>query len=194
MDSSSKANEISLFASRRERWLWTLTSLLIVTIFSTLGLASTLVGVLLERREFDSVFIAGFFLMGVAVLTQGLQVRRRGFEIGVALGVAAVYLMVFARLGIPERSHLFEYGVVAMFIHQALTERAACGRNVPQPFLLAIAATATIGTLDELVQLVLPSRHFEWIDIAFNVFAAVMGSMASAVLGWARRRATAFTQ
>ena len=63
-----------------------------------------------------------------------LRTRPGGAEIGVALGVAAVYLMVFLRMGIPEeRTHLIEYRVVAVFICEALAERASQGRRVPYP-------------------------------------------------------------
>ena len=106
-----------------------------------------------------------------------------------ALGVAAVYLMVFARMGIPERSHLFEYSVLAVFIYEALLERANQGRRVPVPALLAFLATSLFGVFDECIQAILPSRVFELQDILFNVLAAVMAVLASVALGWARRLA-----
>ena len=176
-----------LFSSDRERRLWAWTLAVVVAIYSTLGLATTLVEVLRNRGLFDLTFLVGFLLIGAAILTQGLKARPRGAEIGVALGVAAVYLMVFARMGIPERSHLFEYGVVAVFIYEALTERASQGRRVPVPALLAILATSLVGALDECTQAILPNRVFEWVDIGFNVLAGVMAVAASVALGWARR-------
>ena len=190
---SRQPNEpAGVFSSDRERRLWTWVLVVMVGIYSTLGLASTLVGKLVEENLFTGAFILAFFLIGVAILTQGLKVRPGGIEIGVALGIAAVYLMVFARLGIPERSHLFEYGVVAVFIHEALTERASQGRHVPVPALLAILATSLLGTLDECIQAILPSRVFDWVDILFNILAAVMATAANVVLGWARRLASKF--
>ncbi len=147
-----------------------------------------LVGELLERGLFDDTFIVAFFLIGVTILTQGLKIRPGGIEIGVGLGVAAVYLMVFARMGIPERSHLFEYGVVAVLIYEALTERASQGSRVPVPALLAFAATALVGVLDEFIQALLPNRVFDPIDILFNILAGLMAISASVALAWARRR------
>ena len=86
-----------------------------LAIYSTLGLAQTLA----ERlgNDFFSVwlFLLGCILVLLAVVTQGLRVRPSGIEIAVALGVAAAYLLVFVRMAIPtERSHLVEYGVVAV--------------------------------------------------------------------------------
>lgn len=157
-------------------------------IYATLGLPSTLVSELFEEELFGATFFYGFLLIGVAILTQGLKVRPRGLEIGIALGIAAVFLMVFARLGIPERSHLFEYGVLAVFIYEALKERASQGRRVPRPALLAIGATALLGVLDECIQALLPNRVFDPIDILFNAFAGLMAVIAMVALGWARRR------
>ena len=89
-------------------------------------------------------------------------------------------------MGIPERSHLFEYSVVAVFIYEALTERAKQGRRVPVPPLLAIIGTSIIGTLDEGIQAILPNRVFEWVDVFFNFLASAMAVIAIVALDWAR--------
>ena len=118
----------------------------------------------------------------------GLRVRPGGAEIAVALGVVTAYLLVFVRMSIPtERSHLIEYGVVALFIHEALAERARHGRRVPAPALLAVLAATLIGVVDECIQLALPSRVFDPIDMLFNLLAAVMAVTASSALRWARK-------
>ena len=57
-----------LFSSPRERRLWICTLAVVVAIYATLGLASTLVGILLERGVFDQVFVVAFFLIGAPLL------------------------------------------------------------------------------------------------------------------------------
>lgn len=178
-----------LFSSVRERRLWAWTLAVVVAIFSTLGLAWTLAGALRDRGLLDAAFVLGMLLVGAAIVTLALKTRPGSAEIGIALGVAAAYFLVFVRMAIPEeRTHLIEYGVVAVFIYEALTERASQGRRVPVPALLAIVATALVGVLDECIQAFLPSRVFEPRDILFNVLAGVMAVAASVTLGWARRR------
>ena len=158
-------------------------------IYSTLGLAQTLAAVLGDSGVGAGLFILCCLLVLTAVVTQGLKTRPGGAEIGVAAGVAAAYVLVFVRMSIPtERSHLIEYGVVALFIHEALAERARHGRRVPAQTLLAVLTTALIGVVDECIQWFLPSRVFDPLDMAFNVLAAVMAVTASAGLRWARRR------
>ncbi len=178
---------MSLFTSDRERrlWLWSLTA--VVGIYSTLGLARKLAGALPDGVAAVG-FIVAMLLIGLTVLTQGLKTRPGGVEIGIALGIAVVYFMVALRMAIPERSHLIEYSVVAVFIYEALTERVSQGRRVPVPALLAVLATSLIGMIDECIQAFLPSRVFDPVDILFNVLAGGMAVAASVALGWARRR------
>ena len=179
-----------LFSSARERRLWLWTLAVVVAIYSTLGLAATLAGVLHERGLFNAaIFLLCALLVGATVVTQGVKARPGGVEIAVALGIAAVYLLVFLRMASPvERSHLMEYGVVGVFIYAALAERASHGRRVPLPPLLAILATSALGLLDECIQVFLPSRVFDPIDILFNLLAGTMAVAASVALAWARRR------
>lgn len=178
------------FTSDRERRLWLWTLLVVVAIYSTLALTSTLAEWVVDDSVFIQAFIIGFFLIYVAILFQGFRAKLRGVEIGALLGIAAVYLMVFARTGIAERTHLFEYSVLALFIHEALKERADNGGNVSRPALIALVATAPIGALDECIQALLPNRIFDIVDIGFNALAAFMGVLASVVIAWVKGRIT----
>jgi len=180
----------SLFSSDRERrlWLWTLAVLL--AIYSTLGLAGELAGVLRDRGLLANFLFLSMFFIGVTVLALGLKMRPGGAEIGVALGVTAVYILLFMRMGatIEERSHLMEYSVVGALIYQALSERHRNGRHVPLPALLALVATTFFGVLDEAIQWLLPNRVFDPIDILFNFLAGFLAILATLVLTNVRAR------
>lgn len=100
---------MGLFVSRRERRLWLWTAAVVVAIYSTLGLAGTLAEKLYDAGLLDAaLFLLGMLLVGATVLIHGLSLRPGGAQIGVALGVATVYFMVFFRMTLPERSHLIE--------------------------------------------------------------------------------------
>ena len=180
---------MSLFSSGRERrlWLWAISA--VAAIYLTLGLVLPLTKVLRESGLLEASFVFAMLLVGAAVVTFGLSTRPGGAEIGVALGIIAVYLLVFIRMAIPEeRTHLIEYGVVASLVYQALKERVSQGRRVPVPALLAAAITAVVGTVDECIQAFVPGRVFDPLDILFNILAGVMAISASVSLRWARRR------
>ena len=180
---------MSFFASDRERRLWLWTLAIVVAIYGTLGLAPTLAGALREHGLLDAAFGFCLLLATATVVAHALKVRPGRREIAVALGVAACYLLVFVRMAIPEeRTHLIEYGVVGVFIYEALAERARHGRRVPLLPLLAVLATAVLGALDEAIQAILPSRVFDTRDIGFNLLAGAMAVGARVALGWSRRR------
>jgi VanZ family protein len=176
----------SFFSSPRERRLWTWIAVLVVGIYATLGLVAPLA----EHLEGQGLAVVVFWTVmasiGLTVLFMGLRARPGGLEIGIGIGLIGVYLMMFLRITIAERSHLMEYSILAVFIYEAFRERAK-HRRIPVPALLAIGLTIVIGVIDELIQLFLPSRVFNPQDIIFNVSAAVVAGVGMAVLGWARR-------
>lgn len=180
------------FFTVRERRLWVWVTIVMVAIYSTLGLARIVADELRNRELFDTAFVVGFVLVWLAIGAVALRVRPRGAEIGVAVGVAAVYLMVLARMGIPEeRTHLFEYSILALLVYEALVERKRHGGNVRFPALIAFGGASSMGVVDELIQAVLPGRVFDVRDIGFNVLAVGMAIVSAVLLRRVRRRAEA---
>ncbi len=161
-----------------------------VAIYSTLGLAGTLAQVLRERNQLDDTFFLCFLLVVAAIAGSGLMRRPGRLEIWVAVGVIAVYATVLMRMqvGPEERTHLFEYGLVAVLIYQALAERVRNGRRVPIPAVLTVVVTALLGWLDEGIQWLLPNRVYDIRDVGFNALAGLMAIVASLALAWARGR------
>ena len=180
---------MSVFSSNRERRLWACALAVMVAIYATLGLARGLADALMGTGLGEGLFILACLMVLAAVVTQGLTRRPGGMEIGVALGVAAAYVLVFARMAVPtERSHLVEYGVVAFLVHEALRERIRNGRRVPSPALLAVLAGVVAGVVDEGIQWFVPSRVFDPVDMLFNALAAVMSVGTHVALIWVRGR------
>jgi len=179
---------MSFFATDRERrlWLWTLS--VVIAISSTLGLAGTLAEE--DRVPEWASLVGGYGFLVMLFAMAGLSLKKLPTwrEIWVALGVAAVYTMTFARLGIAERTHLFEYGLLGVLVYQALAERVRGGRHVPAPAVLAVLLTASVGWLDEGIQSLLPNRVYDLVDVAFNAAAALMSVLACLTLSWVRRK------
>ena len=178
----------SRFTSDRERRLWLWTFGVLVAIYSTLGPAAELAAALRARNLLGVSSGAVLFLVVLVLAVPWVRRRPGRREIGAAIGVAAVYLTTLIRLPVPEaRSHLFEYGLVAMLIYHALSERNRNGRHVPLPALVALVATALLGWLDEGIQALLPNRAYDLVDVGFNTIAALMAISASLFMAWARR-------
>lgn len=106
-----------------------------------------------------------------------------------AVGVIAVCGMVVVRMGIAPlgRTHLFEYGLLAVLIYEALVERKRHDRSVPAPAVSAVLITALLGWIDEGVQAFLPNRVYDLRDVGVNALAGLVATMARIALAWARR-------
>ena len=178
----------SLFSSNRERRLWLWILAVMVAIYSTMSPAQEVAAALRERNLLRVSTAAFLLLVGVVIAVKWAKTRPDRREIGAALGITAVYLTTLIRLPVPEaRSHLFEYGLVAMLIYQALTERRRNGRRVPVPAALAVVATALLGWLDEGIQWLLPNRVYDLLDVGFNALAGLAAVSAILFMEWARR-------
>lgn len=178
-----------LFSSTRERKLWIWMLVVVAAIYASLGLATSLADVLGSYGIVEPAFGLGVLLVAAAIVANGAIVVRDGRDIAVLLGVAAVYLLLFVRMGtFAERTHVVEYGVVALLIFNALRERKRHGRSVPLPAFMAIVATAVLGTIDECLQLFIPSRVFDSRDILVNIVAGIMAVSASSAIAWARKK------
>ena len=112
-----------------------------------LGLAGSLAEVLRERNLLPASLLFILFLLVAAIVGSGLKRRPGRHEVWVALGITAVYGLAVLRMsGSPEeRTHLFEYGIVAVLIYHALSERLQNGRRVRAPAALALVVTVPVG-------------------------------------------------
>ena len=178
------------FSSKRERRLWLALAIVLVAIYATLGQAPAIVAALgadiLASAGANLVFAIIALLVVIPVFFIDKRLARA--EIAVGAGILTVYLLAWLRLGSwEERTHLFEYALVAALIHEALLERRDNGRHVPAPALLALIASILLGFIDEAVQYFLPNRVFDIIDVAFNSIAATMIIGARWLLARVRR-------
>ncbi len=127
-------------------------------------------------------------LVAATVAHYGLSKRPDLTSWTLGLGLFTIYLMLFLRLGMAERSHLIEYSVLAVFIYRAVGERMKADKNRLRPALIALGLTLLLGTLDEVLQLFLPGRVFDPVDIFFNGMAALLAIGSVLLLQWIRRR------
>ena len=186
---------VPFFTSRRERRLWIALAIVLAAIYATLGQAPAIVAALgegiLNSVGNNIVFVIIVLLVVIPVFF--IDKRLSHAEVAVGFGILTVYLLAWLRMGSwEERTHLFEYALVAALIHEALLERRDNGRRVPAPALLALVISLLLGWLDEGVQSLLPNRVFDLIDVAFNSIAATMiiGMRCAVALvrAWAERR------
>ena len=68
--------------------------------------------------------------------------------------------------------------MVGAFVFEALNERTGASRRILATGSKAIALTAGLGVIDEMIQAVLPNRIFDPLDILFNILAGAMAVAA----------------
>ena len=119
-----------------------------------LGLAGSLAARLRDNNLMGAAVLVLMILTVATIVGSGLRRRPGRRELWVGLGLTAVYGMAVLRMGVgpEERTHLFEYGVVAVLIYQALRERARGGAGVSASALLSLVVTALLGWMEEGIQ------------------------------------------
>ncbi len=181
---------MTIFSSKRERRLWLALALVLAAIYATLGQTPAIVAALgtdiVESAEANLVFALLALLALIPIFFVDKRLGR--VEIAVGIGILAVYLLTWLRLGSwEERTHLFEYALVAALLHEALLERRDNGRRAPAPALLALILSILLGWLDEGIQCLLPNRVFDLVDVAFNSLAAITIIGARCAVRWVQR-------
>jgi len=182
------------FSSNRERRLWAALVIVLAAIYATLGYAPAIAAILRERSDLTEAMVFVFLVSLVIISVLFIRKRPGRAEIAVGAGILVVYLMAWLRIGIgtpEERTHLFEYSLVAALVHEALLERRENGRRVPAPAILALIISILLGWLDEGIQSLLPNRIYDIVDVYFNALAATMIIGARWILAFVRRRVQA---
>lgn len=82
--------------------------------------------------------------------------------------------------------HLIEFGVLALLVFRGLAlDGILPGRHL---WLVAVVVTAAYGVTDEFHQSFVPGRYPSWLDVAYDVIGAIVGSSVALVWVWCRHR------
>lgn len=178
--------EMINFTSNRERRLWIWASVVFVAIYATLFLGGRFISLMVESRAIEQSTFYLFLLLIMSFVISGWKKTAKRSEYWIYAGVFAVLGMAFLRmdLSVAERSHMFEYGLLAILIYHALLERKRNGVKLNIPALIAILIAGSIGLLDEFIQYFIPYRVFDIIDIAFNYLASAFGVLACMLVSY----------
>ncbi|MGK7345306.1 MAG: VanZ family protein [Candidatus Nitrospinota bacterium M3_3B_026] len=99
--------------------------------------------------------------------------------------LAALFAVFMLYLDVPaERFHLVEYSVMGWLAHRA-ARTTFDGWRV---FAAAFFVTALAGLVDEVIQLALPRRVYDWRDVFFNGAGGVFGLLFVWLADRERRR------
>lgn len=116
----------SLFRSRRERFHWTVATVLVVVTWATLYWARPLAEWFRDRGWITELMYLIFAASALAVLAAVLRLRPGWKEMAVLGVFGLIYFFQIRRvMGQPEEAlHFVQYGAVGGFFYAALSERA----------------------------------------------------------------------
>lgn len=177
---------MTVFKSSKEKRRWLYVLVVVLAIYATLFIGQPLQLLLQDQNIQAALFLVGMALSATAIILQGVKPQTSKREIAVWIGLSAVYLMLFLRLGLPERSHMIEYSILGIFVLTAFLERYNDQGEKVIPVVSAIIVSILIGTIDELIQIYIPDRVFDPIDIVFNSLAIVMAIFSFLTIRWVR--------
>jgi VanZ family protein len=159
--------------------------LLLGAIWSTLGVARTVTDHLRDANLLR-LSVAALFL-GAGAIASGLVLRdprsRNLRVVAALLGLGAFYAAVVLPMHNPEeKAHFVEYGLVALLAWGS----CPVGWTRRRRFVSAALFTLCAGWIDEGIQALIPSRHYDLRDVAFNAAAGLLALSALSVLRWVR--------
>jgi VanZ family protein len=179
---------MSIFKSSLEKRLWLYVLLVWIAILTSLFFGYPLLQYLGAENMEALIFILCMIIIGTTVILHTFRRAKDKNDTVTVLGILAVLMMLFLRLGLAERSHLIEFSVLTVFIHRALLERYKNKYKGLTIALLTLLVSFLIGVFDECVQVFIPRRVFDMADFLFNGIAAGMAVGASLLWQWIRKK------
>ena len=179
---------MALFRTKREKQFWVLAALVVVGIFTTLFAGRPFLE-LLQIQDLQALFfLAGMAMVALTVLATAISPKTSKVILVGALAIVSIYLMLFLRSGLAERSHLIEYSVLAALVFSALKERSKESTSNFKLALFSFAIAFAIGNLDEFLQFFIPDRYFDPVDILFNGLSILLALGAILLLDFLKKR------
>jgi len=166
------------------RWVfspWIAVTLWVIVIFSTIPFVRRLREVFVAYLPAELIAYGVMVVGVVAAFAAILVVQRHHARIGPAnvlwlAGIAAILVFWTSRLmGQPEEAvHFLEYGVLGILLHRAFRTHI----RDATVFVAAALAGIAIGTMDEIIQWLVPGRYWDFRDIALNGGASILIQVA----------------
>lgn len=177
------------------KWKWIIVSIYIIGLFVATPYLPQLIQAATSKWSKSGVssFVLGVEIsiaLVITVLAVKFLIQKKKKSLLFVVSVGCIFLLSFIVYQfIPnpyEFTHLPEYAVLSILVMWALNKRKSKNRGsqskkdlkpeiIKNPYILSACITGVIGTVDEVYQHFLPTRHFTWYDILLNILGGILG-------------------
>ncbi|MCB4757032.1 MAG: VanZ family protein [Elusimicrobia bacterium] len=153
---------------------WALAIVYVLFIYATLGvirIPTTFLRTLgLLRFALLALYLSCFATFLIFLIRSG---TKNIWRFAALVAMFVVYYFSAIKIKIPEEQvHFLEYGLVGILFLRALTLHI--GYNW-KSYLAAFLIGSLAGTLDELLQKIVPNRYYDITDVLLNALSVSMG-------------------
>ncbi|MGB2600513.1 MAG: VanZ family protein [Candidatus Omnitrophota bacterium] len=166
-------------AKARKIW-WSAVLLYLVFIYATLGYAPVLWDALNEimgGRGLALVYAAGISII-LAIFLYIIFLKKEKSPAKYLLLLIFFYIFfILSKLATfpAEKIHLLEYGILSVLLYNAF--KVDLDRYDVRLYIWGSVICFLAGLIDEVIQLVLPDRFFDWKDVFLNVASGITAFM-----------------
>ena len=163
----------------KKAW-WAIIALYLTVVYSTLGVAPRIwdgFNAFLGGKGVIPVYIICFIAtVGLFVYMIFVEKERSANKYLLFFLFVWIFLVLNKLAKFPvEKIHLIEYALLGVFVYNAL--KMDLGRFDKKLYLFGSLLCLSAGFLDEIIQLFLPKRVFDWRDVALNAVSGVTALM-----------------
>ncbi len=164
-------------------FVWSLIGCYVTFIYSTLYIMRPILNFLKATlNSYLNLSVGVMFLIILSLVLVHIISNREHYSVNQYLWfsfISCLYGLVIYILELPEEQvHFIEYGILSALIYVALTHNV----NNKSIYFLSAIIVFVFGTIDEIIQWVLPNRCFDIRDLVMNGIAGTLAQLLIAMV------------
>ncbi len=164
-------------------FVWSLIGCYVTFIYSTLYIMRPILNFLKATlKSYLNLSVGVMFLIILSLVLVHIISNREHYSVNQYLWfsfISCLYGLVLYILELPEEQvHFIEYGILSALIYVALTHDI----NNKSIYFLSAIVVFVFGTIDEVIQWVLPNRCFDIRDLIMNGIAGILAQLLIAMV------------
>ncbi len=164
-------------------FVWSLIGCYVTFIYSTLYIMRPILNFLKATlKSYLNLSVGVMFLIILSLVLAHIISNREHYSVNQYLWfsfISCLYGLVLYILELPEEQvHFIEYGILSALIYVALTHDI----NNKSIYFLSAIVVFVFGTIDEVIQWVLPNRCFDIRDLIMNGIAGILAQLLIAMV------------